>query len=225
MFGDGVDGHQATSSPEKVRGSGPAEADDFESVDNAQILCADPSGAFEGVSMSSSPSSRPTSETRLSLSHITAQNETNLLGTVHGGVVMTLVDSVAGVVAARHSGGPAVTASMDEMVFLVPVRVGDVVHFSGQVNWTGRSSMEIGVRVTADRWDAVGPQVHVATAYLVFVAVDEHGKPRPVPQVIPETDDDHRRMREAEIRRSHRLARRQAIIASREAANSAEATE
>ncbi|WP_433015375.1 acyl-CoA thioesterase [Kribbella sp. CA-294648] len=161
--------------------------------------------------------SRPASATRLSLSHLTAQHETNLLGTIHGGVVMTLVDSAAGVVAARHSGGPAVTASMDEMVFLVPVRVGDVVHFTAQVNWTGRSSMEIGVRITADRWDAVGPQIHVATAYLVFVAVDEEGKPRPVPQVVPETDEDHRRMREAEIRRSHRLARRQAIIASREA--------
>jgi acyl-CoA hydrolase len=161
--------------------------------------------------------SRSASATRLSLSHITAQHETNLLGTVHGGVVMTLVDSVAGVVAARHSGGPAVTASMDEMVFVVPVRVGDVVHFTAQVNWTGRSSMEIGVRITADRWDAVGPQVHVATAYLVFVAVDEDGKPRAVPQVVPETDEDHRRMREAEIRRNHRLARRKAILASREA--------
>jgi acyl-CoA hydrolase len=159
--------------------------------------------------------SRPASATRLSVSHITAQNETNLLGTVHGGVVMTLVDSVAGVVAARHSGGPAVTASMDEMVFLVPVRVGDVVHFSAQVNWTGRSSMEVGVRITADRWDSVSPQVHVATAYLVFVAVDAEGKPRAVPQVVPVTDEDRRRLREAEIRRSHRLARRQAIIASR----------
>jgi acyl-CoA hydrolase len=165
--------------------------------------------------MSSTPSSRPTSVTRLSLSHITAQNEANLLGTVHGGVIMTLVDSVAGVVAARHSGGAAVTASMDEMVFLVPVRVGDVIHLSGQVNWTGRSSMEVGVRITADRWDAVGPEVHVASAYLVFVAVDEHGKPREVPQVIAETDEERRRLREAEIRRHHRLARRAAIIESR----------
>ncbi|MFI5696677.1 acyl-CoA thioesterase [Kribbella sp. NPDC051586] len=173
--------------------------------------------------MSSSPLSRPPSETRLSLSHITAQNETNLLGTVHGGVIMTLVDSVAGVVAARHSGGPAVTASMDEMVFLVPVRVGDVVHFSAQVNWTGRSSMEVGVRITADRWDAVGPQMHVASAYLVFVAVDEEGKPREVPQVVPVTDEDRRRLREAGIRRSHRLARRAAIIASREEAANEEA--
>ncbi|TCC43863.1 acyl-CoA thioesterase [Kribbella capetownensis] len=167
--------------------------------------------------MASTPSSRPTSVTRLSLSHITAQNETNLLGTVHGGVIMTLVDSVAGVVAARHSGGAAVTASMDEMVFLVPVRVGDVIHLSGQVNWTGRSSMEVGVRITADRWDAVGPEVHVASAYLVFVAVDEHGKPREVPQVIAETDEERRRLREAEIRRDHRLARRAAIIESRKA--------
>ncbi|MGC4940221.1 acyl-CoA thioesterase [Kribbella sp. DT2] len=166
--------------------------------------------------MSDTPASRPSSAARLSLSHITAQNETNLLGTVHGGVIMTLVDSVAGVVAARHSGGPAVTASMDEMQFLVPVRVGDVVHFTAQVNWTGRSSMEIGVRITADRWDSVGPQVHVATAYLVFVAVDAGGQPRAVPQVEPENDEDRRRMREAEIRRSHRLARRKAIIASRE---------
>jgi acyl-CoA hydrolase len=175
--------------------------------------------------MSDTPAARPTSATRLSLSHITAQNETNLLGTVHGGVVMTLADSVAGVVAARHSGGAAVTASMDEMVFLVPVRVGDVVHFSAQVNWTGRSSMEIGVRITADRWDAVGPQVHVATAYLVFVAVDADGQPRQVPQVIPETDEDRRRMREAEIRRKHRLARRQAIIESREATPADESRE
>jgi acyl-CoA hydrolase len=168
------------------------------------------------MSATEAPSERPPSATRLSLSHITAQNETNLLGTVHGGVVMTLVDSVAGVVAARHSGGAAVTASMDEMVFVVPVRIGDVVHFTAQVNWTGRSSMEIGVRITADRWDAVGPQVHVATAYLVFVAVDSDGKPRPVPRIVPETDEDRRRMREAEIRRSHRLARREAIKASRE---------
>ena len=161
--------------------------------------------------MSGTPSSRPTSATRLSLSHITAQNETNLLGTVHGGVIMTLVDSVAGVVAARHSGGPAVTASMDEMTFLVPVRVGDVVHFSGQVNWTGRSSMEVGVRITADRWDSVRPQVHVASAYLVFVAVDAEGKPREVPQVVPETDEERRRLREAEIRRSHPNAARASV--------------
>lgn len=141
--------------------------------------------------------------------------DTNLLGTVHGGVIMKLVDDVAGAVAQRHSGGTAVTASMDEMVFVEPVRVGDLVHAQGRVNWTGRTSMEIGVRVVAERWDTVEEPVRVATAYLVFVAVDKDGKPREIPQVAPESGDDRRRFEEAEIRRTHRLARREAILQSR----------
>jgi acyl-CoA hydrolase len=139
-------------------------------------------------------------------------NDTNLLGTVHGGVIMKLVDDAAGAVAGRHSEGPAVTASMDEMAFLEPVRVGDLVHVKAQVNWTGRSSMEVGVRVLAERWNESVPATHVASAYLVFVAVDADGKPRAVPQVVPETAHDRRRCEEAQIRRTHRLARRKAIL-------------
>jgi acyl-CoA hydrolase len=142
--------------------------------------------------------------------------DTNLLGTVHGGVVMKLVDDVAGVVAQRHSGGAAVTASMDEMAFLEPVRVGDLVHAEAQVNWAGTTSMEVGVRVLAEPWNRAGvPPVRVATAYLVFVAVDEDGRPRTVPPVLPETAEDRRRFAEAQIRREHRLARREAILRSR----------
>ncbi len=144
--------------------------------------------------------------------------DTNLLGTVHGGVIMKLVDDAAGAAASRHSGGPAVTASMDEMAFLEPVHVGDLVHAHAQVNWTGRTSLEVGVRVLAEPWNEAGvPVKRVASAYLVFVAVDEEGKPRPVPSVRPETDEDRRRFAEAEIRREHRLARRKAILASRQA--------
>ncbi len=166
--------------------------------------------------MTPTPSGMPTSAARTSLSHIMTLLDTNLLGTVHGGVVMKLVDDVAGTVAQRHSRGPAVTASMDEMVFVDPVRVGDLVSASAQVNWTGRSSMEIGVRVVAERWDEAGLEPKpVATAYLVFVAVDAEGRPRTVPPVLPETDEDRRRWHEAEIRRTHRLARREAILASR----------
>lgn len=147
--------------------------------------------------------------------------DVNLLGTVHGGVIMKLVDDVAGTAAARHSGGAAVTASMDEMVFLTPVRVGSLVHAHAQVNWTGHTSMEVGVRVVSEPWDEAGRAPdHVATAYLVFVAVDADGHPRSVPQVIPETDDDRRRYSEADIRRRHRLARRAAILASRQAPES-----
>lgn len=154
---------------------------------------------------------KPTAASRVTLSHITTQNEVNLLGTVHGGVIMKLVDDAAGAVAGRHSGGPAVTAAMDEMVFLEPVKVGDLVHVHAQVNWTGRTSMEIGAKVLAERWNEATPPVRVGTAYLVFTAVDGEGRPRPVPPVIPETDRDRRRFQEAQIRRTHRLARRREI--------------
>lgn len=154
---------------------------------------------------------KPTAASRTTLSHIMTGSDTNLLGTVHGGVIMKLVDDAAGAVAGRHSGGPAVTASMDEMVFLEPVRVGDLVHVRAQVNWTGRSSMEIGVRVLAERWNESTPASRVGSAYLVFTAVDEDGTPRPVPPVLPESERDQRRYQEAQIRRTHRLARRRAI--------------
>ncbi|GAA2055523.1 MULTISPECIES: acyl-CoA thioesterase [Streptomyces] len=158
---------------------------------------------------------KPTAASRTTLSHIMTQNDTNLMGTVHGGVIMKLVDDAAGAVAGRHSGGPAVTASMDEMVFLEPVKVGDLVHVHAQCNWTGRSSMEIGVKVMAERWNESTPATRVGTAYLVFAAVDDNGKPRPVPPVLPQNDEDRRRHQEARIRRSHRLARRRAIKESR----------
>ncbi|MFG2488404.1 acyl-CoA thioesterase [Streptomyces virginiae] len=159
---------------------------------------------------------KPISASRTTLSHIMTANDTNLLGSVHGGVIMKLVDDAAGAVAGRHSGGPAVTASMDEMAFLAPVRVGDLVHVKAQCNWTGRSSMEIGVRVLAERWNESTPATQVGSAYLVFAAVDAEGKPRQVPPVILETEQDERRYQEAQIRRTHRLARRQAIMALRE---------
>jgi acyl-CoA hydrolase len=158
----------------------------------------------------------PTDASNVTLSRIMSTVDVNLYGTVHGGVVMKLVDDAAGASAARHSRGNAVTASMDEMLFLAPVRVGDLVHASAQVNWAGRSSMEVGVTVTAEPWDRGGTEpVHVATAYLVMVGVDGTGRPRDVPPVIPQTETDHRRFREAVIRREHRLARRQAILLSR----------
>ncbi|MFC8365136.1 acyl-CoA thioesterase [Streptomyces griseorubiginosus] len=159
---------------------------------------------------------KPTSASRTTLSHIMTQADTNLLGTVHGGVIMKLVDDAAGAVAGRHSGGPAVTASMDEMAFLEPVRVGDLVHVKAQVNWTGRTSMEVGVRVLAERWNESTPATQVGSAYLVFAAVDADGRPRRVPPVLPETERDERRYQEAQIRRTHRLARRRAIKELRE---------
>jgi acyl-CoA hydrolase len=159
----------------------------------------------------------PTSASRIRLSRVVDALDANLHGNVHGGAIMRLVDEAAGVVASRHSGGRVVTAVVDEMQFVVPVHVGDVVTCEAQVNWTGRTSCEIGVRVTAQPWDQPGEAGrHVASAYLVFVAVDDAGHPRVVPPVMPENDNDRRRFREAEIRRGTRLARREAILRSRE---------
>ena len=156
---------------------------------------------------------------RTSLSLLMDQSHVNLLGNVHGGVIMRLVDSTAGAVAQRHSRGMAVTAAMDEMAFLHPVHVGDIVRTVGQVNWAGRTSMEIGVRVESEPWNEAGREPkHVASAYLVFVAIDEDGRPREIPPLAPEDDGERRRMREAEIRRAHRLAKKQEIDAGRSGA-------
>lgn len=160
--------------------------------------------------------SRSVAYSRVSLATMTLSTHANLLGNVHGGEIMKLADSTAGAVAARHSDGPAVTAAMDEMMFLRPVHVGDIVRTYSQVNWAGRSSMEIGVRVEAQPWgSAANDPVHVASAYFVFVAVDESGAPREIATLRCETPEEVRREREAGIRRESRLGRRAAIESAR----------
>ena len=159
---------------------------------------------------------RSPSDARVSLAVIADSSAANLLGNIHGGEITKLADSTAGAVAQRHSGGPAVTAAMDEMAFLTPVHVGDIVRTFAQVNWAGRSSMEVGVRIEAQPWNSADEPRHVASGYFVFVAIDEHGAPRPVPGLLPETAGEHRRMREAQIRRAHRLAGKQEIDRGRQ---------
>ena len=166
--------------------------------------------------MSDETGPRSPAYSRVSLATVASSVQANLLGNIHGGEIMKLADSTAGAVAFRHCNGPAVTAAMDEMAFLAPVHVGDIVRTFAQVNWAGRSSMEIGVRVETQPWgSATDEPLHVASAYFVFVAIDEHGQPRAVPPLTPETDDEVRRQREAEIRRSHRLAKKAEIESGR----------
>ena len=162
------------------------------------------------------PPALPPSYGRVSLGVVMSGREANLLGNIHGGEIVKLADSTAGAVAQRHCGGPAVTAALDEMAFLEPVHVGDIVRTYAQVNWAGRSSMEVGVRVETQPWnDPSDVTLHVASAYFVFVAIDAEGHARPVPALAPETEEEVRRMREAEIRRAHRLARKEEIEAAR----------
>jgi acyl-CoA hydrolase len=130
--------------------------------------------------------------------------DANPAGNVHGGVVVKILDEAAGVVAARHARSNVVTASIDRMDFHNPVFVGDVLFFKSSLNLVGRTSMEIGVRVEAENL-ITGEVRHAASAYLTYVALDQNGKPRDVPPLILETDEDRRRNTEAKRRRDVRL--------------------
>ncbi|MEV6199016.1 acyl-CoA thioesterase [Streptomyces sp. NPDC051771] len=120
-------------------------------------------------------------DSRVALAHIMSEHDTNLYGTIHGGVVMRLIDDAAAAAAGRHADGPAVTVSVDRMTFLAPVRAGDLLSVQAGLERAGRTSMTVGVRVTAERWNSAGPATEVATAFLTFVAVGADGSPRPVP--------------------------------------------
>lgn len=121
-------------------------------------------------------------------------------GTLFGGVIMSWIDEVAFMSARRYSGRPfVVTASIDNITFLLPLRTGDHVILTSQVNYAGRTSMEIGVKVEKED-PYTGDRTQATSAYLTFVALDEHNKPCPVPEIRLETDEDHRRFEEALIR-------------------------
>jgi uncharacterized protein (TIGR00369 family) len=140
--------------------------------------------------------------------------DANVLGNVHGGVIMRLADTAAALAAMRHAAGVCVTVSVDELSFLEPVHVGDIVTVRATVNDVGTTSLECGVRVEAE--DPVsGRRVHASSAYFVFVAIDQEGAPRPVPPILPETDDQRRRQREARLRREARMAHKRAVKAAR----------
>ena len=140
--------------------------------------------------------------------------EANTAGNVHGGVIMHLCDEVAGIAAVRHSGTRVVTAAMDRMTFLHPVYVGDLVTVKATVNAAWRSSLEVGVRVEAEDVRS-GRVTHTSTAYLTMVALDEDGRPTGVPPVAPDTPEERRRAREAQLRRDNRLSERRSIEAER----------
>jgi uncharacterized protein (TIGR00369 family) len=153
---------------------------------------------------------RPVAASQVTLVQLMEITDANIGGIVHGGVIMKLVDTAAGLAAIKHAGGLCVTVTMDEMSFLAPVHVGDTVTISASVNDVGTTSLEIGVRVESE--DIVtGRRTHTSSAYLVFVALDQEGKPRPVPGLIADTPTEQRRQREAKIRRETRLAHRRAI--------------
>ena len=143
--------------------------------------------------------------------------DANSAGNVHGGTVMKLCDEAAGLAAIKHSRCRVVTAGMDRMTFLYPIRIGELVTFSATVNAVWPTSMEVGVRVEAEN-PHTGEIRHTSTAYVTMVALDENGQPTPVAPLTASTPIEERRMREAELRRANRLAERSEIRARREPA-------
>ena len=141
--------------------------------------------------------------------------ESNSAGNAHGGVILKLCDEVAGIAAIRHCGQRVVTAGVDRVTFVEPVAIGELLMCLATVNAAWRTSMEIGVRVVAE--DArTRERRHTSTAYVTRVALDDDGRPTPVPGVIAELADEQRRQREAELRRANRLAERDQILANRD---------
>lgn len=148
---------------------------------------------------------RPVRESMSEYSEIALPNDANPLGNLLGGHVMHLVDLAGAIAATRHARAPVVTASVDYMTFLHPVHIGQLLLLKSSVNRAFRTSMEVGVKVWVEDLRS-GERKHTSSAYLTFVALGPDGKKVPIPPVLPETEEEHRRYREAGARREMRLA-------------------
>jgi uncharacterized protein (TIGR00369 family) len=151
--------------------------------------------------------SKTVKDSAVILSQLMGPQDTNNAGNVHGGVIMKLIDSTAGVVATRHARSTCVTASIDRLDFLYPVYAGDLVTFMASINYVGKKSMEIGVRVETE--NLLTSEIrHTSSAYLTYVSLDKSGRPRELPPLILETAQEKRRNADAKARREVRLVER-----------------
>jgi acyl-CoA hydrolase len=161
--------------------------------------------------MSPEPAGRFVRESVSEYSEFALPTDANTFGNLLGGKVMHLVDLAGALAAVRHARCQVVTASVDQMTFLHPVRMGELIILRSSVNRVFRTSLEVGVRVEVENLVS-GERRHTSSAYLTFVAVDTQGRRVPVPPVIPETDDEKRRFEEAAARRAQRLAMRDKAV-------------
>ena len=144
-------------------------------------------------------------DSALETARLMMPQDANIQGNVYGGTIMKLMDEVAGAVAARHCRRNVVTASVDRMDFFRPVYIGNLLTLKSSVNYVGKTSLEVGVRIEAEDLKT-GEIMHTGSSYLTFVALNSEGKPSLVPEIIPETVDQKRRYREGQDRRDQRLA-------------------
>lgn len=147
---------------------------------------------------------KPISASRVTLSQLMNLEHANLLGNVHGGSIMKLADEAGALACMRHSQKKVVTVAIDSMTFRQPIRIGDLIILNAEVSYTGRTSMEAEVQVLAEN-PITGERTHTNTAYLVYVALDDAGRPSSVPQLKAETEDEERKMEKAKERQQRRL--------------------
>ena len=152
-----------------------------------------------------SVSAKPVSASRVNMTELVLPSHTNAIGSIFGGQIMSWIDIAAAIAAQRHSNKEVVTASIDRLDFVAPVYKGWVVNLHASVNFTSKTSMEVGVRVDAEN-PKTGEVFHTASAYCTFVALGSNGKPIAIPELILENDEDRRRFEAAKERRAHRLA-------------------
>jgi acyl-CoA hydrolase len=148
------------------------------------------------------------SDSRITLTQLMGPGSANTLGNVHGGYVMKLCDEAGGMTASKHARRQVVTVAVDSMTFHSPVHIGNLMTVTAEITWTGRSSMETKVVVTAE--DVLtGEMIHTNTAYFVYVALDSAGRPTKVAPLLIETEEDQARMDRAAIRQAYRLKTRE----------------
>lgn len=160
------------------------------------------------MSSAADPAGKPVRESVSEYAELALPTDANGLGNVLGGKVMHLVDLAGAMAAIRHARRPVVTASVDHMNFLHPIRIGQLIVLHSQVNRAFHTSMEVGVKVMVEDL-MTGRKLHTCSAYLTFVALDTSGQPSPIPALIPETEEEKRRYSEAAQRREYRLAQRE----------------
>ncbi len=157
--------------------------------------------------MPPSLSPKTVAESRISIAQLMQPEHANNLGNVHGGWIMKLVDDAGALACMRHAQRRVVTVAIDSMVFRRPIRIGDLVQLTAEVTHAGHTSIEVEVHVDAEN-PISGEKTHTNTAYLVYVALDDEGKPVSVPPLIAETDEERHREREAYACQARRLAAR-----------------
>jgi len=147
---------------------------------------------------------KPISASRVIISQLMHLEHANLLGNVHGGWIMKLADEAGALSCMRHAQKKVVTVSIDSMTFRQPIKIGDLVILTSEVTYTGRTSMEAAVEVVAEN-PITGERTHTNTAYLVYVALDDKGRPSAVPPVKAETEEDQRKLEQGQQRQERRL--------------------